>query len=165
MRFDWIKADEKQLMPWYLPHQTAYLMCDGVQIGVAGKVNSAFFSKVAAGDAFLFELDGNFLLSHHVPIKRYAAASKYPSIIRDVSMLVPVVLTVQTLKADLANIDPKIINVDLLDFFEKPEWQDQKSLTFRITMVDADTTMTTAQADAIMHKVNEYLQKQGAVIR
>ena len=80
-------------------------------------------------------------------------------------MLVPVTITVKQLRTELAQLDPKIAHVDLMDFFEKPEWKDQKSLTFRITLVDADATMTAAQADAIMHKVNEYLQKQGAVIR
>ena len=82
MHFDWVKADEKDLQPWYLPYQTAHLMCDGVKIGIAGKVNPAFFSRIAAGDAFIFELDGDFLLSHQLPIKRYMAASKYPSILR-----------------------------------------------------------------------------------
>ena len=165
MQFDWIKADENDLQPWYLPYQTAYLMCDGVKIGMAGKVNPAFFSRIATGDAFIFELDGDFLLSHQLPIKRYAAASKYPGILRDVSMLVPVALTVKQLRTELVQLDPKITNVALMDFFEKPEWKDQKSLTFRISLVDVDATMTTAQADAIMLKVNEYLQKQGAVIR
>lgn len=165
MHFDWIKADTQDLHPWYLPYETAYLMCDGVKIGVAGKVNPAFFSRIAMGDAFIFELDGDFLLSHQLPVKRYAAASKYPGILRDVSMLVPVAITVKQLRTELAQVDPKITQVALMDFFEKPEWKDQKSLTFRISLVDADATMTTSQADAIMTKVNEYLQKQGAVIR
>ena len=64
MNFDWIKADAKNLQPWYLPYQTAQLVCDGKKIGIAGKVNPAFFHKIAAGDAFIFELDGDFLLSH-----------------------------------------------------------------------------------------------------
>ena len=165
INFDWIKADESKLEPWYLPHQTGYLMCDGVLIGVAGKVNLAFFNKITSGDAFIFELDGDFLLNHAIALKRYTAAHKYPMIVRDVSMLIPLSTTVQSLRAALKKIDPKIMQVDLLDFFEKPEWKDQKSLTFRIAIVDPNATMTTAQADAIMNVVNAYLQKQGAVIR
>ncbi len=163
--FEWIKADESKLEQWYLPYQTAYLLCDGQVIGVAGKVNPAFFNKVATGDAFIFELDGEFLLNHAIAVKRFTPAYKYPSIVRDVSMLISVSTTVQSLRDALKKIDAKITHVDLLDFFEKAEWKDQKSLTFRITMVDPAATMTTAQADAIMGNVNEYLQKQGAVIR
>ena len=98
VRFKWIKPDEKNLAPWYLPHQTAYLLCDGKIIGVAGKVNPAFFAKVAAGDAFIFEFDGSFLLEHSMAIKGYTPLSKYPSIVRDVSMLIPLNVTVHALQ-------------------------------------------------------------------
>ena len=165
IKFDWIKADAKDLQPWYLPYQTAYLMHEGTKIGVAGKINPAFFSKIAMGDAFIFELDGNFLLTHHAHIPRYMPAHKYPGITRDVSMLIPLALTVAELRDGLQKLDSKIESVTLLDFFQKPEWKDQKSLTFRIEMVDPSATMTTAQADAIMKKVTEYLQKHGAIIR
>ncbi len=165
VKFDWVKADESKLEPWYLPYQTGYLMCDGNLIGVAGKVNPAFFNRVASGDAFIFELDGDFLLNHMIAPKRFVPAHKYPTIVRDVSMLIPLSATVQSLRDALKKIDVKISQVDLLDFFEKPEWKDQKSLTFRITLVDPNATMTTAQADTIMNAVNAYLQKQGATIR
>ena len=131
----------------------------------AGKINPAFFSKIAMGDAFIFELDGNFLLTHHAHISVIRLRHKYPGITRDVSMLIPLAATVKELRQGLRKLDSKIEAATLLDFFEKPEWKDQKSLTFRITMVDPAATMTTAQADAIMKKVTEYLQKHGASIR
>lgn len=165
LRFDYSKADENRLEPWYLPHQTASIMCDGALIGIAGNVNPTFFNKIATGDAFIFELDADFLLNHTIATKRFIPAHKYPTIVRDVSMLIPLSTTVQSLQDALKKIDTKIAHVDLLDFFEKPEWKDQKSLTFRITLVDPTATMTTAQADAIMAGVNTYLQKQGASIR
>lgn len=84
---------------------------------------------------------------------------------RDISMLTPLNVTVQQIIKDLKTIDATITKVALVDFFQKPEWHDQKSLTFRITMVDANTTMTTQQADAIMDKVIEYTQQLGATVR
>lgn len=165
MHFDWIKADAKDLAPWYLPYQTATLVCDGVVIGTAGKVDPSFFAKVAPGDAFVFEFDARFLSTHKLPIKRFAAASKYPGITRDVSMLIPLSATVKDLRSALKTLDSKIIAVDLMDFFQKAEWHDQKSLTFRVSMIDPHATMSSAQADEIMKKVTDYLQKQGAIIR
>jgi phenylalanyl-tRNA synthetase beta chain len=105
------------------------------------------------------------LLNHSIPIKQFIPAHKYPLIMRDVSILIPLSVTVQSLHDALKKIDVKITKVDLIDFFEKPEWKDQKSLTFRVTFVDPNATMTSAQADTIMSSVNAYLQKQGAVIR
>lgn len=165
IKFDWIAADQKELAPWYLPYQTSYLMCDGNKIGVAGKVNPSFFTKVAAGDAFIFELDANFLLSHQLPLQRFAPASKYPGMVRDVSVLIPLAATVSKLRNDLQKLDAKISHVALVDFFQKPEWHNQKSLTFSITMIDPEKTMASENADAIINKVISYLQKQGATIR
>ncbi len=165
MHFDWIKADAKTLAPWYLPYQTAILVCDGVVIGTAGKVDPTFFNKIANGDAFIFEFDAYFLANHKLSIKRFSASSKYPGITRDVSMLIPLSAKVQDLRSSLKMLDTKIVAVDLMDFFQKAEWQDQKSLTFRISMIDSQATMSSMQADEIVKKVTDYLQKQGAVIR
>jgi phenylalanyl-tRNA synthetase beta chain len=165
VHFDWVQAPPAELQSWYLPHQTAYLMCQGNKIGIAGKANPAMLSKIVTGDAFIFELDGNFLLTHHKEIKKYVPASKYPAITRDVSMLIPLSVTAKELREGLRAIDTKITAIDLVDFFHKTEWQDQKSVTFRITMMDHAATMTTAQADAIMHKVDAFLKEHKAVIR
>ena len=165
VHFEWIKADENDLKPWYMPHQTAYLLCHGQIIGIAGKSNPAFFNSIASGDAFIFELNGDFLVSGRNSVAKYTASSKYPSMVRDVSILVPLSVTVGQLQSELYKLDNKISAVTLLDFFEKPEWQNQKSLTFRITLTDSAGTMAMAQADALMNSVTTYLQKQGAQIR
>lgn len=163
--FEWVKADMSQLQPWYLPYETANLMCQGTQIGRAGKINPAFFSKIALGDAFIFELDATFLATVHVPYKRFGAISKYPAITRDVSFMIPVVTTVQQLQAEIANLDNIIKNVSLVDHFQKPEWQDQKSITLRVIMQDAQVTLESTTADAVMNKVTKHLASLGAVIR
>ena len=163
--FDWHKIEDAGLAPWYLPSQTAYLMYQGNKIGQAGKANPAFFSKIATGDAFIFELDGDFLLSFSTPTKRYQESSKYPAITRDVSITIPLAISVKELVDALHTIDPKINAVSLIDFFQKPEWHDQKGLTFRIVMADPKATMTTSQADQIMSLATKYLQQHGAQIR
>lgn len=163
--FEWVKAESTSLPPWYLSHQTAYLMYQGTKIGIAGMANPSFLVPIAAGHAFIFELDGDFLLSFARPLKRYEPAPKYPPIHRDISLLVPLTVTVTQLRQGLKNITAIVTQVALVDFFQKPEWKDTKSLTFRITMVDPHATMTTAQADKIMEQVVAYVQQQGATVR
>ncbi|GMU19072.1 MAG: phenylalanine--tRNA ligase beta subunit [Candidatus Babeliales bacterium] len=163
--FDWVKADAKDLQPWYLPYETAYIVHQGTKIGVAGKINPAFFSKIALGDAFIFELDASFLATVYVPYKRFAPISKYPAITRDVSFLIALTATIKNLEKEIAALDSHITQVNLVDHFQKSEWQDQKSITLRITMQDPNATLESSQADAIMKKVTAHLDKQGAVIR
>lgn len=163
--FEWVKADVQELHPWYLPYETAYLLHHGVKVGIAGKINPAFYHKIALGDAFLFEFDASFLSTVHVPYKRFTAISKFPAITRDVSFMIPLAYTVQQLQTGIATIDETITHVSLVDHFQKPEWQDQKSITLRIVMQDPNATLESSQADTIMHKVTAYLSNQGAVIR
>lgn len=163
--FDWVKADIQQLQPWYLPYETANLMYQGAKIGIAGKINPAFYHKIALGDAFIFELDASFLATVHVPYKRFTQISKYPAIIRDVSFMIPLSYSAKVLKDELANLDLTIKKVELVDHFQKPEWQDQKSITLRIVMQDSKATLESTAADAIMNRVTKHLAALGAVIR
>lgn len=163
--FEWVKADIQQLQPWYLPYETANLMYQGTKIGMAGKINPAFFSKIALGDAFIFELDATFLAMVHVPYKRFAAISKYPVITRDVSFLIELSATIKDLEEGVSQLDSHITQVRLVDHFQKPGWQDQKSITLRIKMQDQNATLESVIADAVMNKVIKYLTTLGAVIR
>lgn len=163
--FEWVKADIQELQPWYLPYETANIMYQGTKIGMAGKINPSFYHKIALGDAFIFELDATFLSTVHVPYKLFAQISKYPAITRDVSFMIPVATTVQQLQAQLSNLDNLIKQVSLVDHFQKPEWQDQKSITLRIMMQDQNATLESTAADAIMNKVIKHLHYLGAVIR
>lgn len=163
--FEWVKADIKELAPWYLPYETAWIMHQGTRIGIAGKINPNFYHKIALGDAFIFEMDADWLATVHIPYKRFTAISKYPGISRDVSFLISVATTVQQLQAELSGLDEVIKQVVLVDHFQKPEWQDQKSITLRVIMQDPHATLESAVADSVMQKVTAHLHKLGATIR
>jgi phenylalanyl-tRNA synthetase beta subunit len=53
----------------------------------------------------------------------------------------------------------------LVDFFEKPEWLDQRSLTFRFVIEDHNKTLTKDEVDAIVDRVITQLKSIGATIR
>lgn len=151
--------------PWYDPHQTGFIMHNGQQVGIAGKANTSFFKKCFEGDAFIIECDGDVLLSYQSPIHRFEQIAKYPAIERDISMLVPLAVTVAEIEKLVTTVDKHIQHVVLMDFFEKKEWHDQKSLTIRIVMQDTKKTMTKEEADTIYARVVAVLHKLGATIR
>jgi phenylalanyl-tRNA synthetase beta subunit len=80
-------------------------------------------------------------------------------------MLVPRAVTVAQVTDLIAKSNPLITYVTLIDFFEKDEWKDQKSLTVRVVMQDAHKTMTAQDADLIMLTVVKQMQAIGATIR
>lgn len=151
--------------PWYMPYQTAHVLVNDRIIGTAGKAHPKFYEPVALGQAFIFELDASFLLAYKHEDKKVSSFSKYPSVERDISMLVPLTMTVEEIKKLIASANPKISSVILLDFFEKPEWHNQKSLTFRFIITDPEKTLTHQEADAIWDTVSQIIVQTGGAIR
>jgi len=160
----WQHADTVSY-PWFHDAQTAVLLHEGKTIGMAGTADSLFLREVAEGHAFIFELNGDFLEKYVRPEHRFVPLSKYPEVDRDVSMLVPLSLTVDELSHMMSNVDEQVVAVELVDMFQKKEWKDQRSLTMRYTMRDATKTMTKAEVDAIHTKIIKTVEAAGATVR
>ena len=86
-RIEWVAMSEPP-QPWYAPYQTAALFYQGNRIGYAGMARQEFIAPAVHGSAFIAELDADFLLDYKAPVHRYVPALKYPSIERDVSILI-----------------------------------------------------------------------------
>lgn len=164
MSVEWQKV-EKQTQPWFMPYQTAQLLIDGVVIGIAGKGDKTFLHQVIEGDAFIFELNGDALLSYVRPQHRYKEPSKYPPVERDISMLVPLRLTVRHVIQAIKSVDGRVTAIRLIDMFDKREWADQRSLTFRFNIQATDRTLTKEDADTVWQKVAQAIKELGATIR
>lgn len=164
MPVTWHRVDAPD-NPWFMPHQTADIMLEGQLIGCAGKINPSFLHRVTEGDAFIFELDAA-LIKHFKPaVHKYQPLSKYPDLVRDVSFFIPLRHTAHSLKALIQKVHAAIVAVDLVDAFQKPEWQDRKALTFRYVLRDMTKTYTKAEADDIGALIIQALEAQGAEIR
>ena len=160
----WHKA-ENNLQPWYHPYQTAELKYEDQSLGFAGKINQAFLSKVVEGDAFIFELDGDALLSLIPPQEKFEPLPKYPGTNFDVSMLIPLSVTVEQITQQIKKADGRIITTSLIDFFQKEDWVDQRSITMRIFARDPEKTLTKDDIDHIYSHVTISLKDLNATIR
>ncbi|HLC07296.1 MAG TPA: phenylalanine--tRNA ligase subunit beta [Candidatus Babeliales bacterium] len=152
---------------WMMPHQTAILKHNGVRIGIAGMVESSVVNAISAagGSAFMFEVNADYLLDYRKPVVRFNPLSKYPSVRRDVSMLISAAITADVLTDVIKSVDKRIELVTLIDFFTKPEWKDQKAMTFHVEMCDKEKTLTSDEVEGMWSRVIAQLQLQGAVIR
>ncbi|MCX5925207.1 MAG: phenylalanine--tRNA ligase subunit beta [Candidatus Dependentiae bacterium] len=160
----WVAVETPE-QPWLTPYKTARIMHDGQCLGVAGMVPELFLHKLTEGHAFVFELDAALLRTYKKPIIRYKASSKYPTIDRDISMLVPLAITVEQVTHLIYASDKRIQEVTLIDFFEKKEWLDKRSLTLRFTLCDEEKTMKKEEVDAVVSSITAELIKHNVVIR
>jgi len=156
---------EKPQWPWFAPYQTASIVYNGDCIGTVGKINPAFLAKITEGDAFIFELNGDFLLRYKAEIKRFTPLAKFPYIERDISILIPLQKKVAHFIELIGKADPSIVSVELVDMFDKPEWVDQKALTFRFILQNPSRTLSKEEADTVWNKIADCLKREGAQIR
>jgi len=161
----WKKAKPETLTPWYAPYETAELFYKTKPIGFAGKINNALLGKITDGDAFMFELDADFLVSYKAETKRYKPVAKYPGVHRDVSVLVPLFVTVDDISKAISCVDNRVQDVRLVDFFQKKEWTDKKSITMHFVIQDETKTLTGQDADGVYEKIEKQLKELGATIR
>lgn len=165
LRVVWRKPVDA-LAPWYDQYRCAQLYVKDQHVGTAGMVAQEFLSPVLVGQAFVFELDGDFL-AHYTASDAIVCKpwSKYQSVTYDVSLLVPVRVTADTLKAAILQANALIISVEIVDFFEKEEWGDKRALTFRYVMSDATKTLQKQDIDQIVQAVDQALRGYDVVIR
>lgn len=150
---------------WCHPYQTAVLKVDDTIIGYAGKIDPTFFLRIADGDAFIFEFDMDTVFSLKKHETAFKPLAKYPETSLDISMLVPLTITVQDIVSVIKNVDNKIVAVDLLDVFQKPDWVDQKSVTCRFIARDENKTLEKQEIDALYNAVASQLTAKGIQIR
>lgn len=160
---EWRKA--KDSAQWASKYQMADLFYNGKNIGNAGKIAKAKLAAIGGGDAFGFELCGDFLVSFENVETKFKELPKYQATSLDVSVMVSSKTTVADLEKAIEKADNRIFGVALQDVFVKDDWKDKKSITLRFHVRDNKKTLQKADIDAVHNAVQKALEKQGAEVR
>lgn len=164
IKAEWKKLNEAEV--WYDQNISAQILFKDKVIGKAGFVDKKFLNKVSEeGTAFIFELDGDFLINFKSENIKFEHLVKYQPVELDVSALYPLKVTVEQVQEKILNSNLLIQEVYLVDSFEKPDWIDQKSLTFRFKLVDEHKTLQKEEIEAVLKQVEKNLESVGAQIR
>jgi phenylalanyl-tRNA synthetase beta chain len=165
----WKKLEEREKScPWATLYQSVELFLNDVKIGVAGKADKMFLSKLDGlpeSDAFFFDLDIDKLLAHRKGSVVYTPISKFPGITFDLCFMIPVSATVASLESILLDSDDLIERVQLIDFFDKEEWVDSRSVAFRIWASDPEKTLLKEEIESIRQNACKAAEKEGAQLR
>lgn len=159
------RKPQTPVAPWYDEHQTGELLVDNIVIGYAGKLSPVFLANVCEGECFAVELDMEFLLSYTSAERMFMPLPKYQTVSLDISMIVPHAVTVDSLESTIVQADARVCDIALVDFFEKPEWGDRRSVTLRFVLVDEHKTMTKEEIDDVWNSVVQSVKTLGAEIR
>jgi phenylalanyl-tRNA synthetase beta chain len=163
---------EKAEHPALHPGRCAAVMLDGKQIGFVGELHPRWLQKYELPQApVLFEVDADALRARELP--RYTEISKFPGATRDLALVVKQEVPAQALldafSDELAsNANGKLVQAVVLfdEYRGKGLEQDEKSLAFRFSLQDTQSTLQDESVDAIMTALaSAAQQKHGAKLR
>lgn len=137
--------------PAFHPGRCARVSLDGQAIGVLGELHPRWLQKYELGTApVLFELELPALLRTALP--HYVEVSRFPTVIRDLALVVPLRQEVAPLLNALRAAAPAVVrDIVLFDIYQGKALEgDKKSLAFRVAMQDAHSTLDDARIEAVV---------------
>ena len=118
-----------------------------------------YLGSVSGVKGAVLELNLGKLLTIVDEEREFEPLSKFPAIVRDLSILVSDSVRVGEILSLIQRVSSKLVeDVDLLDWYQDEKLGDnKKSLTFRVVFRAADRTLTDADADKEMAIINQIL--------
>jgi phenylalanyl-tRNA synthetase beta chain len=154
------------------PGRSAQIELDGKVVGVVGELHPRWLQKYDLAQApVIFEVDVAALQQRPLPV--YTEISKFPGATRDLALVVKQGVAAQDLLDAFAaviteNPAGKIVQAIVLfdEYRGKGLEADEKSLAFRFSLQDTQSTLQDEAVDAVMASVVEAArQKHGATLR
>lgn len=150
------------------PGRTALLSIAGKQVGFVGQVHPTVQKSLDLKETYVFELSLKAILSVEIPALRYKTIPRYPSITRDIALVVGA----ETPAGDLQDIiieagGSLLTDVNLFDLYEGEHMEaGKKSLAFSLKYLNPEKTLTDEDVMKAHDKVLTALkEKANAVLR
>lgn len=143
--------------------ESASIRIKGEDIGIAGRVDSDILDGFDIKQAvYAAELDVDKLLSLIKLEKHFEPVPKFPSIKRDISILLDRGVASKTIISAIKGLGiSSIANVEVFDEYHgKQVPEDKKSLSFSILYQDKSRTLTDQEVEQAHSKVKEALTSQ-----
>ncbi|MBT8422268.1 MAG: phenylalanine--tRNA ligase subunit beta, partial [Gammaproteobacteria bacterium] len=162
-KLDYVASEHPSLRPG----RTAQIERDGQSIGWLGELHPRLSRKLGMAPApLVFELDARAALSASVP--DYAAVSRFPSVRRDLAVLIDESVSAADLQAVVENAaGPLLQNIVIFDVYRGDKIENGlKSVAIGLILQETSRTLTEPEIEAVTTAVIEGLSsKLNASIR
>lgn len=149
------------------PGQTARIERDGREVGILGMLHPALAARLDIGtDAYLFELVLDGLAAGRLPAFR--SPSKFPSIRRDIAILVGTGVSRAEIEACIAAAEPDLLTeIVLFDVYQGEKIESgRKSLALGLILQASSQTLTDQEVDRCIARILAQLESDiGARLR
>jgi phenylalanyl-tRNA synthetase beta chain len=134
-------------------------------IGFGGQLSASKSS--APGSVLVAELHADLLLATGEPAKKFRELDRFPSITRDIAMMVPDEISHEKILRTIEEPrEPLLESVELFDLFAEQLGVAQKSLAYRLTYRDRSRTLTNEEVTEAHARIRERLKRElGVTLR
>ncbi len=149
------------------PGQCARIEYENEVVGIAGRLHPAQQKTYSAGQAvYLFEIDLAFITHSELP--EFSEVSKFPSLQRDLSILVDEKVEIQTVLETIRAGGGKLLkNLDLFDIYRDRKLdKNKRSLTVALTFQSESSSLASLEIDVVTDRIIGLLEREtGARLR
>lgn len=150
------------------PGRTAEVLLNGDVIGFIGQVHPALQKELDLKDTYVFELSFNQLAEAAVAPISYQSIPRFPSITRDIALVVDKEKAAGELEAIIKKAGGELLKeVHVFDLYEGEHLEaGKKSLAFSLKYFDPERTLTDEEVTTAHEKVLKAVHDEaGAVLR
>jgi phenylalanyl-tRNA synthetase beta chain len=152
---------------WLMPGRAAALFTNGTRIGVIGQLaRPVVEAHGLSGDEAVYaaDIDLDALDAAAAPAMRYEPLPRYPSVVRDISMLVDDTVASADIRSTIRAAAPStLVRVREFDRYQGKGIPENKvSLSLRLTFRSTDRTLTDAEVQEAMHAIVAALKDRHA---
>lgn len=150
------------------PGRTAEIILNGTVIGFIGQVHPTMQKTMDLKETYVFELSLKALLQAETAPLQYTAIPRFPSITRDIALVVEKATFAGDLKKVITEAGGALLKeVQVFDLYEGEKMEPgKKSIAFSLKYFDPEKTLTDEDIAKAHNKVLKALEEQtGAVLR
>lgn len=149
------------------PGRSAKIFYKDIEIGIIGEIHPTYERELGIEKTYIFEIDLDLILENVKNKFIYKEVSKYPTVTRDIAMLISKDDTYQNIKNIIKNINSNLIKeVSLFDVYEGKGLPDnKKSIAITVSYNNSEKTLTEEEILKIHDKVLNSLIEYGVTIR
>lgn len=166
-KIEFVQADD-YLGSDYHNNRSAYIKINDELIGIIGQVHPSTQKEYELCDTYVFEINLEKLLAFKTDELRFTSVSKYPSVTRDIAIVVNENIASKALKDAIKCKGKKILkSVDVFDVYKGEHVEEnKKSIAFSLLFENPNKTLTDEEVNNVYNSIIKHLEdKFDAILR
>lgn len=152
VKFDYVPYEK--IKETYHPGRQAKILVENEEVGFIASIHPEFRLKHDLKDTYVFEISLDKLFKYVNNIK-YETISKYPSIERDLAIVIDDKVSADEVLKVVKMVAKKyLVSINIFDLYkDKSLGENKKSLAFKMVFVDKEKTLDSKDVDKVINSI------------